>query len=375
MNPGLNSGMSPPRKKGGRKIWLLLVLIIAGGYWYMNYGSNEKPAASKASPPVKVTLAAAERREVPLALSLAGNVIPYETVSVKARLDSVITQVAFKDGDRVEAGQVLFRLDDRALKAQLGQQKATLADLKLQYDRAELLIVNQAIAQAALDSAKAAYEAQRAVVESTEVLLSYATITAPIDGRAGTINVTLGNNVKANDTVPLVTINQVSPIRVQFAIPERHYEQVRAAMVASVPVHASRQNAVEKPEGKLEYIDNTIDPATGTFIARAVFSNENEALWPGMFTSVVMELAREEGLTVPSVAIQGDAGKNFVFRAAEGKAVKTPVVVARIAGELAIISEGLSEGEEVLVDGMLRVADGSPIDVPAASEEKAATAP
>lgn len=355
-----------------RKLIFFALLGLAGWWAYSHFTTkDDAKATQQKAPPTKVTVAAASRADVPVTLQLAGNVIAYETVPIKARLDSVITQVAFKDGDHVKQGQLLFRLDDRALKAQLGQQQAQLADLRLQYERAKLLIVNKAIAQAALDTAKAAYEAQQAVVESTEVLLSYTTIKSPIEGRAGTINATLGNNVKANDTQPMVTINRVSPIRVQFAIPERYYEQVRAALNHQIPVKATRTTATEEPTGKLEYIDNTIDPATGAFVARAIFANENEVLWPGMFTTLLIELQREEGvLTVPAVAVQGDTGNQFVFRAVDGKAVKTPVEVSRTTKELAIISSGLEEGEKVLVDGLMRVADGSAIEVIAPPAEE-----
>lgn len=351
-----------------RKLIFFALLGLAAWWAYGHFtAESDARKTPQKSPPVKVTVAPAARADVPVTLQLAGNVIAYETVPIKARLDSVITEVAFKDGDHVKKGQLLFRLDDRALKAQLGQQKATLDDLKLQYDRAKLLIVNKAIAQAALDTAKSAYEAQQAAVDSTQVLLSYTTINAPIEGRAGTINATLGNNVKANDTQPLVTINRVSPIRVQFSIPERYYEQVRDALSRKIPVKALRNGVADAPEGKLEYIDNTIDTTTGAFVARAVFGNENEALWPGMFTTVVIELDRERGvLTVPAVSVQGDTGNNFVYRAQDGKAVKTPVEVARTTKEVAVISKGLEEGDEVLVDGLMRVADGSAIEVPEA---------
>jgi len=373
-----------------RKLVVIVILGVLVWWAYHHFAAPaDKPAAPKA-PAVKVSVAPAKRANVPLTLQLAGNVIPYETVAVKSRLDSVVTEVAFHDGDHVAQGQVLFKLDDRSLKAQLSQLQATvqkeqaqLADLKLQFERAKLLVVNKAIAQAAYDTANAAYISQQAAVseaqatlDNTKVLLSYTTITAPIEGRAGTINVTLGNNVKANDAQALVTINRVTPIRAQFAIPERYYEQVRTAMAQSIPVKAVRDNAAEQPQGKLEYIDNTIDPTTGAFIARAIFTNEKEALWPGMFVTVTLDLLHEDNvLTVPAVAVQGDTGNNFVFKAMDGKAVKTPVEISRMSGEVAIVTKGLNDGENVLVDGLMRVMDGAVIEIPAAAPpaEKPAT--
>jgi multidrug efflux system membrane fusion protein len=252
----------------------------------------------------------------------------------------------------------------------LQKERAQLENTRLQYTRAKNLISGKFIAQAQLDDARAAYNAQLALVnaaqaslDNTVIMLSYSTITSPIDGRAGTINVTQGNNVKANDTQPLVTINQVSPIRVQFAIPERYYERVKVSMEQSVPVTVSRQDSSETAQGKLEYIDNTIDPTTGSFIARAVFANEKESLWPGMFVTVALSLGEEKGkITIPLVAVQGDDNNHFVFRDFENKAVKTPVDIS-ISGDLAIVNKGLSEGEKIITDGLLRISDGAAIEV------------
>lgn len=359
--------------------WIIALLVVGLiGWWGYDKFVAADTSKGKGAPAVLVTAAPVTRQDVPIALSLVGNVIAYETVSIKSRLDSLVTDVRFKDGDYVEQGQVLFMLDDRNINAQLKEQEANVAkeraqlqNLRLQYDRARTLNEKKFVAQAQVDQTKAAYNSQLAVIEAaqaamenTRVLLSYTTIRAPISGRAGTINVTKGNNVKANDTQALVTINQVSPIRAQFAIPERYYEQVKAALTASIPVTASRQGVAGTSQGTLEYIDNTIDPSTGAFTARAIFSNENEALWPGMFATIAIALGREAGaLTVPAVAVQGDEGKHFVFKLAEGKAIKTPVDVARTLGETAIISKGLSEGEQVLTDGLLRVTDGAAVEI------------
>ena len=345
------------------------------------YGSNDAKGNNKI-PAVKISAAPTTRKDVPLTVSLAGNVIAYETVSIKSRLDSIVTDVKFNDGDNVQQGQVLFLLDDRALKAQLGQleasvnkEKAQLENVRLQYERAKKLIETKSVSQSRVDDSKAAYDSQLAVVkaaqasqENTRVQLTYTTITAPISGRAGTINVTRGNNVKANDTQALVTINQVSPIRAQFAIPERYYEQVKAAMANGIPVRASRQDSAEATQGTLEYIDNTIDPTTGAFTARATFTNEKEALWPGMFVTVTIELGQENGvLTIPSVAVQGDEKSHFVFKVVDGKAVKTPVEITRNTGEVAIVSKGLNENDTVITDGLLRVSDGAAVEIGAPS--------
>jgi len=266
---------------------------------------------------------------------------------------------------------VLFLLDDRSLKAQMAQDNAKLTNAKLQYERAKKLLSGKFVSQEQVDDAKAAYDTAQASWNSTRVLLSYTEIKSPISGRAGTINVTAGNNVKANDTNALVTINQVQPIRAQFSIPDRYYEQVKSAMSAGDVAVSAKRDGAEKPSiGKLEYIDNQINQTTGSFVARAVFTNENEALWPGMFVGIALDLGSENSaLTIPSVALQGDEGKHFVFKVTEGKATKTPVE-ARTAGDLAIVSSGLAEGEQVISDGLLRVTDGAAVAVDSPKAEK-----
>ena len=358
--------------------WIIgLVVAALLGWWgYGAFFSNDNVKKTNA-PTVKISEAIAKRQDVPIAVSVPGNVVAYETVSIKSRIDSQIVAVKFHDGDAVQAGQILFLLDDRALRAQLKQleasvqkEKAQLVNTRLQYERAQKLVETQSVSQAALDNSQAAYRSQQAVVnsieaslENTRVQLSYCTITAPISGRAGTINVTLGNSVKANDTQAFVTINRISPIRVQFAIPERYYEQVKQAMAKSVPVHALRPNA-ENTLGTLEYINNTIDTTTGAFLARAIFPNEKESLWPGMFVTASVELGNDHNaLTIPAVAVQGDEGRHFVFKVVNNKAIKTPVDVMRNANDVAIIGKGLKEGDVVITDGLLRATDGSAVEV------------
>lgn len=353
-----------------KKLWILAAIGLLAWWGYGKFiaYSGQKDAKPKVT--VNITAADVKRQDVPLSISLPADVVPLETVSVKSRIDSQIAAVEFKDGDAVKVGQVLFRLDNRALKAQkdaleadVQKEKAQLENLERQYERSRKLVKSNAISRAELDNNRAAYRAQLAALKSTEasleniaVQLSYCTITSPINGRAGTIHVTLGNNVKANDVQPLVTINRISPIFVQFAIPERYFEQVKG----NIPVSAIRQNM----QGALAYIDNTIDASTGAFIARAIFQNEKEMLWPGMFVNVRLDLGKDVGaLTMPVVAVQGDESQHFVFKVVSNKAVKTPVDIARIQGETAVIAKGVSQNDVVITDGLLRVTDGAMLNV------------
>lgn len=375
-----------PEKSGTKWKYVVAAAVVAGGaYYFWPAGESAKSAA----PAANVSAASVVRKDVPTQVPLVGTVVPYETVSVKSRLDSQIMNVLFHDGDYVKEGQTLFELDDRTIKAQLAQlqadiakEKAQLVNNRLQYERAQKLVKTNAVAQAQVDEAKAAYEAQVAQVkaaeanyDNTKVQLTYTVITAPITGRTGTINATRGNNVKTNDAV-LVTINQIRPIRVQFAIPQRYYDSVKSAMdKGAMEVHAKPKEAQLTADGKLEYIDNSIDVTNGTFAARADFANEDEKLWPGMFVNVTMDLGVQKNvLTIPAVAVQGDENNRFVFAidAKTNKAARTPVEVMQNDGNVAVITKGLAEGDMVVTDGMLRVTDGATVEIapPKATADK-----
>jgi len=367
------------RKLLRNKWFYLVVLALALAWWWLGGSGSATKAPAGA---VSVTAAPVTRHDVPVQVALVGNVVAYETVAVKSRLDSQqIVAVPFHDGDYVKEGQVLFKLDDRAIRADIKQfeaalnkEKATLINDKLQYERMEKLVGNHVVSQMQFDDAKAAYDSQVAQVgvaqanlDNARVQLTYTTITAPISGRTGTINVTRGNNVKANDTQALVTINRISPIRLQFSIPQRYYEQVKTAMAGgNLVVKAQHNESKETAEGTLEYVDNAIDVSNGTFAARAVFSNEDEKLWPGMFVNVTLDLGMEKNaLTIPAVAVQGDENNRFVFTvdAQNKKAVKTPVEISQNNGDIVIVTKGLADANQVIVDGILRVTDGAEVQV------------
>lgn len=370
--------------------WLYIITIaVVGAWWWVSHNGDKD---KKVPGPVRVTATQVKRQDVPVTVALVGNVIPYETVSVKSRLDSQIVNVAFRDGDHVNEGQTLFELDDRSVKAQVGElqaglekEKAQLVNTRLQYERNVRLVKTNAVSQAAVDDAKAAYQAQQAAVNAAQatldnarVQLTYTVIKAPIGGKTGTINVTRGNNVKANDTTPLVVINQVSPIRVQFSIPQRYYEPLKTAMSnGEVGVDARHSDSSQTAKGRVEYLDNAIDVSNGTFAARGVFANEDEKLWPGMFVNVALDLGMQKNvLTIPSVALQGDEGNRFVFKLdAEGKkAVRTPVEISQNDGELTVVTNGLTEEDRVITDGLLRVNDGAAVE-PVGAESPNASPP
>ncbi len=352
----------------------LFIALVAGAIWW--FASGNAPDQGKSQTPPTVTAVAVTRVDLPNEVSLVGSVVAYETVAVKSRLDSQIAAVKFHDGDAVQMGDVLFQLDDRALRAQVAQAQAgtrrddaQAATAKAIYDRNAVLSQKGFVSKEALDQFRTAWQAAAATAAATaaaakamQVQLDYTTIRSPINGYAGTINVTQGNWVKANDVGPLVTINRVRPIRVQVAVPQRYYEEVVRAMKTDVPVQARRtEGNLAFVQGKLEYIDNAIDSATGTFAARAEFANTDAALWPGMFVDVRISLSPDHGaLGLPQVAVQHEGEETFVFVIDKKtmRAQRRQVQVIRTAGDIAGIASGLADGDLVITDGLLRVTDG-----------------
>jgi membrane fusion protein, multidrug efflux system len=348
-------------------------------------GCSHGPSTSAAPirPPVLVKVAPAVRRDVPFVVRAPGLVMASETVEVHARVDSQVMEVHFREGDMVHAGQLLFTLDDRTMSADLRRQEATLAtaqaeldNARRQYDRARKLAAGGFESTAELDKARADFEsrdaatsATRAEIERLHVLLGYTKITAAIDGRAGAINATVGNTVKANDVgTPLVVINQISPIRVQVGLPQQTLAPLREQMAqGQVAARVIRDGVELDDKGRIEFVDNAINRTTATFECRAEFENKNEALWPGMIVEIMIQLGEDKGfIAVPEIAVQHTTEGDFVFIVADAKATRRPVKVRRYGDGVAVVTEGLQGGEQVVVDGMLSLSEGSPVDTGAA---------
>ncbi len=363
-------------------VWRRTLLAVCAGIIsigvFFHFKSAPQDLQKSALPAVPVSVAPVATQDIPLQIQAVGTVMPFQSVAIKSRIESQIVEVKFQDGDVVKKGDVLFVLDDRTIKAQLEEakaellrDKAQLEDLKLQYERNKSLTEGRAISKQVVESSKFAVEAQTALVtarmaavDNLSVQQGYTQIVAPIDGRTGTITTTVGNNVKIND-VPLVTINQIQPILVQSSLPQANFDEVRRAMHAgAVVVTAKIENSTAIVEGKLEYIDNTIDKGTGTFVARALFANLDEALWPGMLVSVTLTVGQiANAIVIPEVAVQNSYSGDFVFVVEGDKAQKRTIKVQRHIKGMAIISDGLRVGEQVATDGMLSLSDGGAVSV------------
>ncbi|MFO1112625.1 MAG: efflux RND transporter periplasmic adaptor subunit [Rhodospirillales bacterium] len=368
------------------------VLGVAGWAVHLRGVGEEAGAAAaeRGAQPVPVRTAVVETRNMPVRVGVIGTVEPLATVAVKSRIDGLIVEVGFAEGDQVTAGQVLFRLDDRAARAQLAQAEANvLRDQAQLADAARILARNEALAErgfaakATLDTARAAHEALKAAtaaddaqIRNLRTLLDYTVVRAPIEGRTGAQAFKLGSNVKANESA-LVTINQTRPIAVTFAVPQTELAAIRAAQ-AKKPLPVTARIRGTKPvsaEGTLTFIDNAVDQTTGTITLKATLANRDEALWPGQFVDVSVLVDTVPNVAaIPSAAVLVGQDGAYVFVVGrERTAEARPITVERTVDGIAFVTRGLVAGERVVISNQLRLAPGSPVlieDAPAATSER-----
>ena len=308
-------------------------LVIAAAYFFWSHTggstavSNQAPAAAKKAdgkgrpPAAPVTAAVVLEKDMPIILSAPGTVEPLANVAVKPRVDGQIVEVAFAEGDLVKEGSVLFRLDNRMVKAQIAQAEANIAkdeaslrDAEATLARREALIDKKIVTQAALDQAryavegfKASINAGRALLESQKTQLDYLTIRAPITGRTGSLSAKLGTNVRAQDAPALVTINQTKPILVTFAVPQGELAALKRALIAKSTADVTIPGGGTKPivvQGIIGFVDNQVDRQTGTVTAKLVAENADETLWPGLSVEVALTVeVKPRMLSVPAAAV------------------------------------------------------------------------
>jgi multidrug efflux system membrane fusion protein len=339
---------------------------------------------SPRTPPVPVVVATAERRPVPFELAATGTVEPLQTVAVQAQVGGILRRVAFKEGDEVKRGQILFELDSRPYRAALDQALAALARDRAQAANAaqeakryESLAEKQYVttqqyeqARTAATATQATLAGSQAAVDEARLNLQYATIRAPITGRTGSLLVREGNLVRANATQPLVTINQIRPILVRFAVPASNLPLIQEHLGKSIVVRAEPAGGGDPSEGSLSFVDNAVDTATGTILLKGRFPNDDGALWPGGFVNVRLQLYVEpNALVVPAAAVVSGQQGSFVFVVqADSSAATRPVTISRTAGDFAIVNGDVQAGDQVVVDGQLRLRQGSKVQIKAAAD-------
>lgn len=344
-----------------------------------------KPAKpGKTTVPVTVTLA--ELGDAPYQVTANGIVEPLQSVAVQSQVGGVLMAVKFKEGDEVQAGQILFEIDPIPYRAALQQAQAVLARDEAQFanaqrdaDRYAALAKRDFVTRSQADQAmanatalKAVVDADKASLATAQFNLDNASIRAPVAGKTGALLVRQGNLVRPNATAPLVQINQIHPILVRFAVPEQELQLVQQYSRAGASLRATTRPSQDAAAsvgvasvGVLSFVDNGVDTTTGTVTLKARFPNDDNRLWPGQFMPVTLDLFVERGaVLVPSVAVQTGQEGLFVWILDEaGKAQLRPVKVARAVGEKSVIASGLSAGERVVVDGQSRLTVGATADI------------
>src|ERR1043166_2630115 len=309
--------------------------------------------------PVPVTTASVVQKAMPIEIRVIGTAEPYSTVAIRAQITGQLESVNFAEGDDVRQGQLLFSLDRRPLEAALQQAEANLArdmaqaaNASVQAKRFEDLAKRGIATREQVDTSQtgaaalnATVEADRAAVENAKVQLQYATITAPIAGRTGALQVHEGNLVRATDTNALVTINQVTPLYVGFAVPEARLGQLRKLLAqGALTVTAAPPNDDGPPAGgKISFVDNAVDQTTGTIRIKATFPNTDRRLWPGQYVNVVVKLSTDpHAIVVPTPAVQAGQQGPFVFVVKQDQTVELrPITVEREDDMETIIQSGL----------------------------------
>ncbi|MBI2407430.1 MAG: efflux RND transporter periplasmic adaptor subunit [Gemmatimonadetes bacterium] len=339
-----------------------------------------KPAAPPKTP-VPVTVTPVVRGDAPYVVRANGLVEPVQTVAVQSQVGGVLKEVRFREGDEVQEGQVLFEIDPVPYRAAAQQARAVLARDKAQFDAAtrdaeryEALAQRDFVTRSQADQAaanaaalKAVVDADKANVENAQFNLDNATIRAPVHGKTGSVLVRQGNLVRPNATTPLVVINQIHPILVRFAVPQRELALVqkhsrdKALKATAFPGQGSGSAVL----GALSFVDNGVDTTTGTVMLKARFANDENLLWPGQYVAIELEVFRESNaVLVPTPAVQTGQEGLFVFIVDKSGAAQVQAVTAgRAVGDQTVIETGLKGGEQVVVDGQSRLSIGAKVEI------------
>src|SRR6202163_2283436 len=350
-----------------------LAAFVTRSSWTSGGASAQGPQRARV---ISVELAKAERKPVPVDVDSIGTVTPISSVALKSRVETTILAVHFEDGAKVNQGDLLCTLDARQIDAQIEQAEGMLAKDQAQLEGAQRdlrrysdLIGKGATTQVNFDNAKTqadiltgTIKAEQSALDNLKVQKSYTAIRAPFSGRISAANVKIGNFVRPADTAPLAVINQMAPVYVTFAIPQRVLVDLRAAMasggsrvIATIPGHQRSE------DGKVAMVENSVDSTTGMVTVRGIMNNDRETLWPGILVNTKLVIRIEVAITVPTAAVQRSQIGNYVLIVRDGKAHVQPVNVSRTFQGNSVVATGLSGGEDVIVDGQLLLSEGTPV--------------
>jgi len=376
-------------------LWIVVLGIVAIGIWYYRGTHSMSEAGSSAAPgsygkggpgafgmmgPVPVVVAAAQKGDLPVYLIGLGSVTAFNTVTIRSRVDGQIVKVNFTEGQFVHEGDALIEIDPRPYQVmleqaegQLAKDQAQLHDVQVDFERYTTLYNEGVVPKQQVDTQQAqvgqfqgAIKADQATIDNAKLQLAYARITAPISGRVGLRLVDIGNIVHATDTTGLLVITQLQPISVIFTLPQDQLQQVLVKLRGGglLPVQAyDRDDTTKIADGKLATIDNQIDPTTGTYKLKSIFSNENNVLFPNQFVNVHMLVDTQRSVViVPTAAIQRGPQGTYVYVVSGGDTANIrSVTVAQTTGNSIGVSSGLNSGDVVVIDGQDKLQDGSKV--------------
>jgi membrane fusion protein, multidrug efflux system len=365
-------------------------VLAAAAAWWMASGHGieraqaadspapgPRGAASAQAPATLVTIAVAQKRNVPVDVTVNGSVVSINSVDVRPQVSNIVQKVHVKEGDFVRAGQPLFSLDNRAdlanlqkAKAQQLKDQATLADLERQYRRSQELLAQNFIAKSATENSLAQVEAQRAAVEadkaavqSAAVQLSYDEIRSPIAGRTGVLGAFTGT--LAQPATTLVTVTQLDPIAVQFPVPEGRLQDLLEAARGHSQVLAAIPGRAAPLKGVLSFVDNTVDAQAGTVRAKATFANAEHALWPGQYVNASVTVRTlKDAVVVPIAAVITSPNGRIVYVVQEEAVQPRKVEIDYSFGDQAVL-RGINAGDRVVVEGKQNLRPGSRVRVDA----------
>ena len=371
-----------PKTKSRRALAVSLIVLIAlaGGGTYYWFTRPAPQAAARAAPAVPVTVAAAASRDVPIYLDALGTTSAANTVTIRSQITGTLQSVNFTEGQEVREGDTLAVIDPRPLQATLTQAQAKKAQ-----DQALLISAQKDLArfaelakkdfatqqsldqqQARVDQLKATIDADQGAIDNAQTQLSYATITAPFDGRVGFRQVDAGNIVHPTDPTPLTVLTQIKPAMVIFTLPQKNLGDVREAMLRGVVTVLAydQDGAKQLTTGELLLIDNQIDQLTSTIRLKARFPNDNSRLWPGEFVRIRAQIdARQNVVTIPTPVLQrGPNGLYAWVIKPDNTAEQRNVDAQTVDGDTVIVSRGLTAGEKVVVSGQYRLQAGTRVD-------------
>jgi multidrug efflux system membrane fusion protein len=349
-------------------------VLVAGG-------CGKKQVAAGPPAPVPVRVAKAEQRTVPVQVTAIGNVEAFATVSIKPLVSGTLESIHFNEGQDVRKGDLLFMIDRKPFEAAVAQAQANLArdaatakNARVEATRYANLFAQGVVsreqadqASSNADSVEATVHADQAALDYDKLQLSYCTIYSPIDGRTGSFQVKPGNLVKGNDVPVLIVINQISPIYLDFSVPEQFLADIKKYMAQStLHVQATIPNDPGTVEtGTVTFVDNSVDNTTGTIRLKGTFANEHRRLWPGQFVNTVLTLTAISNATVvPTQALQTGQNGQFVFVIRDDMTAESrPVTTSRTSGGFTVIETGVKPGETVVTDGQLRLIPGFKVSI------------